>query len=286
LKLNILFSLINYSYLTGAELYVYELSREFIYRGHEVTIISPRVGGEIAERTRKYGVNIHDFNNMPSDLNPDILHVMEYMPAEWAIHFWPETPAVATVHSEYPCERPYIHKNIKRYICIRPTVVDKIKKVDKIPPSRIRQVCNGIDFRRFHKVDNESDKRLIVFPGTIDYLRREAHLHLIGWANEEGFDILLIGKKHDTYLPPDVRWIDSVWDIERYIQEATETAGILLGRTTIEGWACGKPGWIYDIDLAGRIKSLKLHDPPKDIEKYNITNVATQILEIYNAVIH
>jgi len=59
------------------------------------------------------------------------------------------------------------------------------------------------------------------------------------------------------------------------------TAGIQLGRTTIEGWLCGKPGWIYQVDSNGGILTKNLHDPPQDVEKYYADNVAKQIKEKY-----
>ena len=39
-----------------------------------------------------------------------------------------------------------------------------------------------------------------------------------------------------------------------------------MGRTTIEGWMCGKKGWIYDVDSKGEIISKNLHEIPNDME--------------------
>ena len=54
-----------------------------------------------------------------------------------------------------------------------------------------------------------------------------------------------------------------------------------MGRTTIEGWMCGKPGWIYKVDSGGFILSKEKLDPPVDLEKFYTLNVANQIKTEY-----
>ena len=75
-------------------------------------------------------------------------------------------------------------------------------------------------------------------------------------------------------------------EVDKYIHKCSETAGILLGRTTIEGWMCGKPGWIYDVDSGGNIINKKLHEVPLDIEKFHSINVAKKIKKNYLEVIN
>ncbi len=69
------------------------------------------------------------------------------------------------------------------------------------------------------------------------------------------------------------------------IHQCDETAGILLGRTTIEGWLCGKKGWIYDVDNTGVIKSKELHDIPSDINRFSGETVAKEIKEEYISIL-
>mgnify|MGYP001603856062 CR=1 FL=1 len=288
--MNILFACIEFKSYTGMPMYIYELSRRYVQLGHKVSIVALEVGDEITDRARANGVDVYSFKEMPQ-IKPDVLHLNEYEPSYLSVVAWPRVPAVATVHSQYPCEQPFNHPNIKRYICIRPEIIDKIKRGDGIPASKIRFIPNGIDFDRFNTLNTElkQPKKLVVFAGTIDPLRKKSIVHLVDKSINEDFNLLLIGKKHDTYLdhglPSNVEWMDSVWDIESYIKQADETAGILLGRTTLESWRCGIPCWIYDVDLQGCIKSVKLHQPPKDIDKYNINNVADRILALYKEVL-
>ena len=55
----------------------------------------------------------------------------------------------------------------------------------------------------------------------------------------------------------------------------------LLGRTTIEGWLCGKSGWIYNIDKEGNILSKNKNEVPSDVIKFDSLNVAKKIKQEY-----
>jgi len=75
------------------------------------------------------------------------------------------------------------------------------------------------------------------------------------------------------------------WNVEKLINQCTETAGIQLGRTTIESWLCGKPSWIYKVNSLGSIESKEKIDVPSDLEKYYSKNVVEQIKKEYNKVL-
>lgn len=73
--------------------------------------------------------------------------------------------------------------------------------------------------------------------------------------------------------------------VERYVKECEETPSILMGRTTIEGWLCGKSGWVYQIDDQGNILNKELKGVPSDVEKYKSENIVSEIIEEYESVI-
>ena len=152
-------------------------------------------------------------------------------------------------------------------------------------------VYNPIDYKRFKPVETKNDKPVVLFVGTLDYLREQTLLDLITTTKEEGKDLWIVGKEngvlaadligdntHVTYHGPS-------GTVEKFVQKCDETAGILLGRTTIEGWLCGKAGWIYDVDSSGQIKGKKLHQVPDDIEKFRADNVAQEIIEEYKEIV-
>jgi glycosyltransferase involved in cell wall biosynthesis len=273
-------------------MYVYELARELIRRGHDTTVASFRVGGALAGPARAAGINAYEFGDARVCGGTfDIIHASEPDPTGWALRTHPDTPIVCTVHSQYECERPIKDPRIRHYICIRPEVQRKIVYVDGIPEAQTSVIFNPIDFSRF-KPEPEAPRqgKRILFCGTVDLLRKATIFDLFRRTGNENFDLRLVGLRADNYqqagayidrLPPRVTWHDQVWDIERHIHECDQTAGILLGRTTLEGWACNKPCWIYDIGLNGEIKSYNLHAPPADMTPFDSIRVVDQFEALY-----
>ena len=102
--------------------------------------------------------------------------------------------------------------------------------------------------------------------GTIDYLRQDTILDLVEKTKKNNQVLRIVGKKRVNFLDnikePHVEYYESVWNIENYIKDVHKTAGVLLGRTTIEGWLCGRSGIMYNIDESGMINSIEEVDPP------------------------
>jgi glycosyltransferase involved in cell wall biosynthesis len=291
--MRILLPVVSFHYLTGSEMYVYELARELIRRGHDTTVASFRVGGALAGPAAAAGIHAYTFGDARVCGGPpfDIIHSSEPDPTAWALRTHPDTPIVCSIHSQYPCEAPVKNPRIKHYICIRPEVQRKLIEVDQIPPALTSVIYNPVDMSRF-KPEQEAprERKRILFVGTMDILRKATILDLIRRTGNENFDLRLVGLRADNYqqdgayidrLPPRVTWHDQVWDIERHIHECDQTAGILLGRTTLEGWACNKPCWIYDIGLNGEIKSYNLHAPPADMTPFDSIRVVDQFEALY-----
>jgi glycosyltransferase involved in cell wall biosynthesis len=287
--MRVLISVGSYAYLTGSELYCYGLACELRARGHDVAITAGRVGNEIAQRSRDSGIAVFSFTECPSTWAPDILHVNQLLPACFALATFPHVPAVATIHSEFDNERPLVTDSIRKYICVRESIRALASDRYGIMSDRTVVIPNGIDAARFASVRTEDDAgtdlvKRVLFVGTVDGLRRESLMHLIAKAGDDGWRVRVVGDKHAGYLdrpPPHVEMYPATWEIERHLADATATAGVLLGRTTIEGWFAGLPGWIYDIGPEGSIKSVELFAPPPDLARYDIANVASRVLVQY-----
>lgn len=287
--MRILMAVISYRYLTGAEMYCYELASELTRRGHTVAITSGRVGGEITARTLDRGISVYPFEECPPDWAPDVLHVQELVPSSFAVAMYPRVPAVATVHSEFDCERPFLSERIWRYICVRSSVQTVVTDRYGVAPERTVVIHNGVDAARFARLRGSaaarpSNQRRVLFVGTIDALRRRAIQDMIARGAREGFRVRVVGDRLADYLdapPAHVEVYPATWDVDQHVAEASETAGVLLGRTTIEGWLAGLPGWIYDIDLEGSVKSVESLVPPADLSVYDISTVASSIMELY-----
>lgn len=291
--MRILLTVISYRYLTGAELYIYELAREYRKLGHQVMIASPNfdANAEIVKRAQSFGAYVVPIEALHPALQFDVMHLNEYHPARVALEIFPKTPAIASIHSQWECETPFVDPRIHKYVTIRPGVQEHWQQALQIPAEKFALIYNPIDFERFFPLRTPPNpKKVIVFPGTVDTLRKASILHLAERAAREDFILRVVGAKthNETYLnilPPNVELYPMNWNIAKFIQSADETAGILLGRTTIEGWACGKPGWIYDINLDGSIKSFKLHPPPDKMEVFDSRYVAKQIIGLYEEAI-
>jgi glycosyltransferase involved in cell wall biosynthesis len=289
----ILYAIQSFKELTGAEMYVYELAREMRARGHEVRITSPLLGGEITTQASKHGIL---FSWLDASLNLhsyDIVHTQEPRPTAFVLNNVKAGRFVCTVHSQWPCESVINDSRISHYICIRSDIQKKIIVSDRIPSDKTSVIPNGIDFSRFRVDLNKSvdpvHRKRVLFVGTLDSLRMKTLLSLLERSRKEDFELWICGKNHlkgterrdfNLFLKT-ARYFLPIWNVETLVQECDETAGIMLGRSTIEGWACGKAGWIYDVALDGTIKSFALHDAPEDMSVYNIKTVADKIFSVY-----
>ena len=316
-KLKVLIGCLFFGNYTGSELHVYELAKELSKQNCEVHIVS-QLGTKMVKRIEKFGVKCFSLENPPgfkmgdgkwgvnspngavpsekgklykiSDVKYDILHINHKPIGEHLLKLYPNIPAINTVHSEVipKLEEPVIHKNVKKYITIRESISDFVCSGWDTPKEKVSVIYNPIDGDRF-KEYNTPSKKVTLFVGTIDYLRKDTILDLVGYTKENNKELWLVGENKSDYLfdvvGDHVTHYPSTWGVEKYVKQCDETASILMGRTTIEGWLCGKPGWIYEIDSSGYINNKEKHDVPSDIDKFKSENIASQIIEEYKSVI-
>jgi hypothetical protein len=316
-KIKVMISCLFFRTFTGSELYVYELAKNLIKQNCEVTILS-QIGGPLTDMAKKIGIRCLPFEQAPgfkmgdgkwglttdkgfqpsqpnvmyrvSEVDFDIIHMQHKPVAERMIQFYPEIDKIYTIHSEViDLENPIKHESIKKYIAIRPEIKDYIIDSFDIPEEMIEIIYNPIDSEKFKPKQIKSED-FILFVGTIDYLRKETIMDLIEYTQENGLELWIVGEDKSNYLPtiltnPHVKHFGATWNVEPYIQKCRETAGIQLGRTTIEGWMCGKPSWIYKVDSGGFILSKEKFDPPTDISKYFSQNVVKQIKTEYEKIL-
>jgi glycosyltransferase involved in cell wall biosynthesis len=320
-KLKVLIGCLNFTNYTGSELYVFELAKRLVKEGCEVSICS-NVGNPLASAVKALGIKTYtlqeppgfklgdgkwklktaegDIDSVPNtlykvnNLEFDVIHLNHKPVTEHLMRLYPTTPIICSIHSEViALEEPVISPQIKKYIAIRPEIKDFLIDRFEIKAEDIDVIYNPIDGERFKVANttNNSGKKRVLFVGTIDYLRKETIQDLINETKVENKDLWIVGKKNDTYLDDmikneeHVKYFPPTANTEKYIHQCDETAGILLGRTTIEGWLCGKKGWIYDVDNTGVIKSKELHEVPSDVAKFNSQTIAKQIIEEYESIL-
>ena len=294
-RMKILITINDYSQLTGAEMYVYELARELVLLKHDVTISARRVGGLIKIKSEQVGIKTVTFGDLDYSQKFDLIHLNTPNSSLYISIRFKGTPMVYSSHSEYHVEKPqieYSNPDIKKYIAIRDSIRDKWQFPNCVV------IPNPIDFSRFNTnytpVNNK--RPLVLFPATFDPLRVNAIKHLADYCKRKEMSLLFCGIRNVNgyeydYLEPLLdeytKHVEPIWRIDSLIKQCDYVAGIEVGRTTLEGWACGKKGIIYylDYDKAFRehtnIKKMEILDPPSDIGKYNSEVVVKQIEEIY-----
>jgi glycosyltransferase involved in cell wall biosynthesis len=325
-KFKVLLGCLNFKTHTGSELHVYELAKELVQQGCDVTVCSD-IGRELAMKAKQYGIKVASINEPPgykrgdgqwqimnqnAELVPsvkgslyrikptsfDIMHLNHTPVTKLLLQLYPEVPAITTIHSEViALEHPVIHDNIKKYIAIRPEIKDYIVAEHNVPEDMVEVIYNPIDRIRFSpkfeapKGEEERSKQRTLFVGTIDYLRREMLLDLIKTTKEANEELWIVGSENGVKVEEligdntHVKYQGPRWNVEWFIKMSDKTAGILLGRTTIEGWMCGKPGWIYDVDDKGVVKGKTFHEVPEDVEKFRNDVVVAKVIEEYKEIL-
>jgi hypothetical protein len=319
-RLKVLLGCLSFSNLTGSELYVFELAKQLVILGCDVTICST-IGNPLAAMAKPLGIKLYPLQEPPSfklgdgkwllksqqgdvvsqpntlykisNIEFDVMHLNHKPVTEHLLKLYPNIPAICSIHSEViKLEEPVLSPQIKKYIAIRPEIKEYIVNNFNIDENLIDIIYNPIDSKKFKKINSteKRDKKRILFVGTIDYLRKETIKDLIKTTEENNEELWLVGKLNgvelnDLNMGEHVKYFQPTDNVEKYIHQCDETAGILLGRTTIEGWMCGKKGWIYDVDSYGNILSKRLTDIPTDIEKFKAENIANQIINLYKELI-
>ena len=311
--IKVLLSSLFFKTFTGSEMYVYELARGLKKLNCDVTVLSD-IEGPLSKLANQQGIKTLPFTNPPgfklgdgkwgfnrpegfvpsqpnmmykmSEVNFDIIHVQHNPISQRACDMYPNIPKLSTIHSEViELENPYIHESIKKYVCIRPEIQNHIIEMFNIDKLNTEVIYNPIDTNRFNTKDTKTYP-YVLFVGTIDYLREKTIRDLVEYSKSINKELWLVGENKSNYLPEllnnsHVKHFEATNKVEPYVKNCSETAGILLGRTTIEGWLCGKPGWIYNVDSSGNITDKKKHDVPSDMDKFNSLEVAKKIKEEY-----
>jgi glycosyltransferase involved in cell wall biosynthesis len=311
--IKVLLSSLFFKTFTGSEMYVYELARGLKKLNCDVTVLSD-IDGPLSKLANQQGIKTLPFSNPPgykmgdgkwgmntqqgvvlsqpnmmykmSDVNFDIMHVQHNPISQRLCEMYPNTPKISTIHSEViELENPFIHESIKKYICIRPEIQKYVVGNFNIDETNTDVIYNPVDTNRFNNV-NTKTYPYVLFVGTIDYLREKTIRDLVEYSKTIDKELWLVGENKSNYLSEllgntHVKHFPPTNKVEEYVKNSSETAGILLGRTTIEGWLCGKSGWIYNVDNTGNIIDKKKHEVPSDVNKFNSDEVAKKIKEEY-----
>ena len=318
-KLKVLIGCLFFQKFTGSEMYVYELSKNLVKLNCDVTVVAAETNGPLVRLAEKNGVKVKNIKEAPgfrlgdgkwvlktergqevskpnqyykmSEVNFDIIHCQHKPIVDVLNMLYPNIDKISTIHSEViDLENPVVHPSIKKYIAIRPEIKEQIVNKFGIDETLVEVIYNPVDETKFYN-KNLKSKNYILFVGSIDYLREKTIRDLIITSEKENKELWLVGENKSNYLneillKSHVKHIGPTLEVDKFIHECGETAGILLGRTTIESWMCGKPSWIYSVDNLGNIVDKKLYEVPNDMEKFNSKYISEKIKEEYLKVIN
>jgi hypothetical protein len=312
-KLKVLIGCLNFQGLTGSEISTMELAKGLSKNGCEVYITS-QIGKSFKIESEKHNIKVYPIQEPPGfklgdgkwylntpqgqvvsrpntlykvkEMNFDIIHANHTPITQRLLQLYPNNNFVNIVRSEViDLENPIVDEKIKRYIAIRPSIKDYIVNNFDISEDNVDVVYNLFDKSRFtpKQLTKGTEKKVTLFVGTMDYLRKNAILDLIDNVEE----LWLVGKDSmgyakefgDTY--ENVKYFPPTDNIEDFVNKCDETAGIFLGRTTIEGYLCGKPAWIYTVNKEGYVLDKEYTEVPEDMSIFDNDKIIEKYKEIY-----
>ena len=277
--MNILLCCLSYREYTGSEIYFYELSTALHSANHNVSIFSPFVDNPLRDRTKD--ISFPDKEEIKKETYDMVLFSHGKVIWEY-IKDVKTNKLINIIHSEViDLEEPVDDSRINLYVGIRPSIVNFIK--GKIPAANIKLIYNPFDFTRFNpqrcKKKKSVKNKVVLFPGSLDYLRYKPLKYLLGLSEKQNFKVLHVGRSDYSTVHPNFATIEPTWNVEKYYKQCDIVSGIFLGRTSIEGLLAGKKVLQFDVDKTGTIKKVYWHTED-NLEKFNKINIVKQFINV------
>jgi glycosyl transferase family 4 len=132
----------------GTELWVRDVARSLVARGHRPAAFS-LVPGQVADDLRRATVPVvSDLSNYTG--TPDLIHGHHHVETLIAALHFPGVPIVHFCHGWLPWEeRPLKHPAIARYVAVDETCADRLIAEEGIPEARVERLLNFVDLERF-----------------------------------------------------------------------------------------------------------------------------------------
>jgi len=286
--MKILLGCLNANGLGGSELYHYELARELDAAGYDVTLFTLRqIDWMDQVRLKLQHVRQLDSTTLDTSEKYDIIIASQPQVNLFMLEQFKDTPIISIIHSEIRSEDPVLNPRIAHYIAIRKPIADMLINDYKIPSNKVSLIYNPIDQTRFNSNESKKLERYSgVFVGEVlDPIRFKSVQHLVQQCIENDWDLYIMSESRYEFNHPNIKYVDKRWDTENLVQMMNFTAGILLGRTTLEGWCCDVPGYMYIIDIDGNIQSIETEAPDYIKQLCDSKYVAEQHIQLYKTCI-
>jgi glycosyltransferase involved in cell wall biosynthesis len=192
--LSILFTNNTLAQRCGSELWVRDICRALVARGHRPIAFS-LVIGPIAEELRAATVPVV---STLDDIGfvPDLIHGHHHVETLMAALHFPGVPIVHFCHGWSPWEeRPLIHPSIARYVAVDETCADRLTAENGIGRDRVDLLLNFVDMKRFAPRDPlpARPRRALVFNNTAG---EDGYAAIIREAcREQGIELEIAGMR-------------------------------------------------------------------------------------------
>jgi hypothetical protein len=281
--MKILVGCLNVNGLGGSELYHYELVKELNNAGVNITLFTERpidLNDQVRIKLNELGIKQIDTLSILEEF--DLIVASQPSINEFMLKKFPNTPIISIIHSEIRSEDPILDPRISHYIGIRQPIVDMLINEYNIDSNKVSLIYNPIDISRFNSNNRVSyEKTTGIFVGEVlDNIRFQTVSHLVKECIENDWDLYIMSESRYDFNHPNVKYIDKRWDTESIVKNVDFTAGILLGRTTLEGLCCGVPGYVYYINKNGNIIDIELIESD-NIQQFDSKYVVQQHIQLY-----
>jgi len=133
---------------TGSELYVCELAKSLMSRGHTPIVYSPQLGAS-ARELRNATVPVVDSLAALASA-PDLIHGQHHVETMAALLRFPNTPAIFVCHGWAPWEEtPPKHPRILRYVAVDDTCRDRLVCESDVSDESVSVILNSVDMEEF-----------------------------------------------------------------------------------------------------------------------------------------
>jgi hypothetical protein len=278
----------------GSELYHYELCKELSTQGHDVTLCTYLPVDSPDASTRQYstvptllkkGIEILHLGQLTGSEVFDIGIVSQPHVTQALCNVLPKLNKVSIIHSPYRSEEVVEHPSIKHYIAVDVFIYRHLKNILNIPSKKISLIFNPVDPTKFNtdvRVTLERITGLYVGHWN-DPLRNNMFNHIVQECINNDWDLFVVGGTQRVKgYPPNIKFFDGIYNVELFTKAANFTVG-LGGRTLIEGWMSGIPGYIYEVNPAGEILEITLKYPPK-VSRFYSCNVVKEHIKLYTTI--
>jgi GT2 family glycosyltransferase len=245
----------HYFDLTGSETFAYTLAKTLMFKGCNVAIYSPYIGGVITEKTLQLGIPVFSSLQVVKEEKFDVIHLSHNLVAIEVRYCFPYTPIIFLSHGVLPfLEQPPLEDlNISKFLAVSEEVKDNL--VEKgIPNDKIMIFRNMIDTKRFYPFEeiNEEPKRVLVNSRRMDQQTKS----IVAEACKRlSLEMKFIGN------PGNIEW-----DVEKHINQVDIC--ISLGRGILEAMSCGRAAIVYDYDGGDGLVTV---DNIEEIQKCNFS---------------